>query len=165
VESSLSALLSASLASEAASLERLAVLEGGLSGVAQAAAAAQAALADAASQGAAAALLRTWFHLSPAGGWCICCSRQSTAAAAHKQQHHAQRGTCMHIQAAALGAPCLMCAAGLSQLSSAVAAGRLAVEGREAELREEINAALRNMRAYARDMEVSWRSCSLLDAL
>jgi hypothetical protein len=47
-----------------------------------------------------------------------------------------------------------LCAAGLSQLSSAVAAGRLAVEGREAELREEINAALRKMRAYARDMEV-----------
>lgn len=45
-------------------------------------------------------------------------------------------------------------AAGLSQLSSAVATGRLAVEGREAELREEINAALRKMRAYARDMEV-----------
>jgi hypothetical protein len=63
---------------------------------------------------------------------------------------------------------CFKCAvsgaAGLSQLSSAVAAGRLAVEGREAELREEINAALRKMRAYARDMEVSWRSCSLLDA-
>lgn len=50
--------------------------------------------------------------------------------------------------------PCDAPAAGLSQLSSAVAAGRLAVEGREAELREEINAALRKMRAYARDMEV-----------
>jgi hypothetical protein len=53
------------------------------------------------------------------------------------------------------------CAAGLSQLSSAVAAGRLAVEGREAELREEINAALRKMRAYARDMEVRWGCCPL----
>lgn len=45
-------------------------------------------------------------------------------------------------------------ASGLSEVSAAVAAGRLAVEGREAELRNEINAALRKMRAYARDMEV-----------
>lgn len=51
VQSSLSALLSASLTSEANNLERIAVLEGGLSGVAKAASAAQSALADAASQG------------------------------------------------------------------------------------------------------------------
>lgn len=51
VQSSLSALLSASLTSEANNLERIAVLEGGLSGVAQAASAAQTALADVASQG------------------------------------------------------------------------------------------------------------------
>lgn len=49
----------------------------------------------------------------------------------------------------------MFCCVGLSQLSAAVAAGRLAVEGREVELREEINGALRKMRAYARDMEVS----------
>lgn len=47
----MSALLSAALKAEANNLERIAVLEGGLSGVAQAAAAAQTALADAASQG------------------------------------------------------------------------------------------------------------------
>jgi len=35
-----------------------------------------------------------------------------------------------------------------------VAAGRVTVEGREIELREEVNAALKKMRAYARDMEV-----------
>lgn len=69
MESSLSALLSASLASEAAGLERLAVLEGGLSGVAQAAAAAQAALADAASQGAAASCMLCW-RGSLDCGWC-----------------------------------------------------------------------------------------------
>lgn len=39
-------------------------------------------------------------------------------------------------------------------MSAAVTAGRLAVEGREVELREEINTALKKMRAYARDMEV-----------
>eukprot|EP00775_Hariotina_reticulata_P002961 gene2961-3246_t len=43
----------------------------------------------------------------------------------------------------------------LVDLSAAVAAGRVSVEGREVELREEINAALKKMRAYARDMEES----------
>jgi len=51
------------------------------------------------------------------------------------------------------------CAAGLVDLSAAVAAGRVSVEGREVELKK-INAALKKMRAYARDMEVHSFKCT-----
>lgn len=54
-----------------------------------------------------------------------------------------------------------MCAAavaltGLTRVALAVSAGHSSVEMREGELRSEINAALSKIRAYARDMEVSY---------